>query len=98
MKDVLVERSTTERVANYEEVAEKTLTAKPANEQVIHEDISNEEVTAQHLRFTIKTGHDHFVGVFSVQVMGDLASGRSPSTLIRKHTARYIRWPSFNYK
>ena len=97
MKDVLVERSTTERVANYEEVAEKTLTAN--NEQVIHEDISNEEVTAQHLRFTIKTGHDHFVGVFSVQVMGDLASGRSPSTLIRKHTARYIvLWPSFNYK
>ena len=96
MKDVLVERSTTERVANYEEVAEKTLTV---NEQVIHEDISNEEVTAQHLRFTIKTGHDHFVGVFSVQVMGDLASGRSPSTLIRKHTARYVLWPSFiNYK
>ena len=97
MKDVLVERSTTERVANYEEVAEKTLTAN--NEQVIHEDISNEEVTAQHLRFPIKTGHDHFVGVFSVQVMGDLASGRSPSTLIRKHTARYVLWPSFiNYK
>ena len=92
MKDVLVERSTTERVANYEEVAEKTLTV---NEQVIHEDISNEEVTAQHLRFTIKTGHDHFVGVFSVQVMGDLASGRSPSTLIRKHTARYVHTMAF---
>ena len=81
VKDVLVERSTTERVANYEEVAEKTLAA---SEAMVEEVLSNEEVTAQHLKFTIKSGFHNFVGVFAVEVMGNLASGRSPSTLIRK--------------
>ena len=50
--------------------------------------LSSEEVTAQHLKFIIKSGYDHFVGVFAVEVMGSLASGRSPSRMIRKaHSA-----------
>ena len=44
----MVERSTTERIANYEEIAEKTL---PNNSQ--EQILSNEEMTAQHLKFTI---------------------------------------------
>ena len=78
VKEILVERSTSERVANYEEVVEKTL-EKSGNIQ--HEVLSNEEVTAQHLRFTIRSGYGHFVGVHTVQVMGSTASGRSPVTL-----------------
>ena len=85
VKDILVERSTTERVANYEEVAEKTL--KKSN-SIVEEILSNEEVTAQHLKFTIKSGYEDFVGIFSVEVMGNLASGRSP-TMMRK-TARLV--------
>ena len=80
-----MERSTTERVANYEEVAEKTL--KKSN-SIVEEILSNEEVTAQHLKFTIKSGYEDFVGIFSVEVMGNLASGRSP-TMMRK-TARLV--------
>ena len=84
VKDVMVERSTTERIANYEEIAEKTL---PNNSQ--EQILSNEEMTAQHLKFTIKSGYDHFIGVSSVEVMGSLASGRSPTTISRK-PARYL--------
>ena len=85
VKDILVERSTTERVANYEEVAEKTLNK---SDRIVEEILSNEEVTAQHLKFTIKSGYEDFVGIFSVEVMGNLASGRSP-TMMRK-TARLV--------
>ena len=48
--------------------------------------LSNEEMTAQHLKFTIKSGYDHFVSIFDVEIMGNFASGQSP-TMIRK-TAR----------
>ena len=78
VKDVLVERSTSERVANYEEVVEKTLEKTSKMQQEV---LSNEEVTAQHLRFTIRSGYGHFVGVHGVQVMGSTASGRSPVAL-----------------
>ena len=78
-----MERSTTERVANYEEISEKTL---EKSESMLEEVLSNEEVTASHLKFTIKSGYDNFIGIFNVEVMGNLASGRSP-TMIRK-TAR----------
>lgn len=92
VKDILVERSTTERVANYEEVAEKTL--KKSN-SIVEEILSNEEVTAQHLKFTIKSGYEDFVGVFNVEVMGILASGRSP-TMMRK-TARLVTSTHLQY-
>ena len=83
VKDILVERSTTERVANYEEISEKRW---DKSENVLEEVLSNEEVTASHLKFTIKSGYDNFIGIFNVEVMGNLAGGRSP-TMIRK-TAR----------
>ena len=86
---MIVERSTSERIANYEEIAEKTL---PNTSQ--EEMLSNEEMTAQHLKFTIKSGYDHFIGVSSVEVMGSLASGRSP-TMMRK-PARYYFWQIFD--
>ena len=85
VKDVIVERSTTERIANYEEISEKTL-PNTSEEQML----SNEEMTAQHLKFTIKSGYDHFIGVSSVEVMGSLASGRSP-TMMRKPARYYFR-------
>ena len=56
---------------------------------MFEEMLSNEEMTAQHLKFTIKSGYDHFIGVSSVEVMGSLASGRSPTTISRK-PARYL--------
>ena len=87
----MVERSTTERIANYEEIAEKTL---PNNSQ--EQMLSNEEMTAQHLKFTIKSGYDHFIGVSSVEVMGSLASGRSPTTISRK-PARYLLSALFSH-
>ena len=79
-----MERSTTERIANLEEIAEKTL---PKSDKKIEEILSNEEITAQHLKFTFKSGYSPFIGIFSVEVMGTLASGRSP-TILRK-AARY---------
>ncbi len=84
---MIIERSTTERIANYEEISEKTLPHSPNKK--VEEVISNEEITAQHLRFTIKSGYEPFVGIFSVEVMGSLASGRSP-TMMRK-AARYAQ-------
>ena len=51
--------------------------------KAVEEVLSNEEITAKHLRFMIKSGYDHFVAVHSVEVMGALASGRSP-TVLRK--------------
>jgi hypothetical protein len=79
-----VERSTSERIANYEEVVEKTLSK---SDIALEEVLTNEEVTAQHLKFSFKSGFDHFIGVFNVQIMGSTASGRSP-TVMRK-TPRY---------
>ena len=75
-----MERSNSPRMDNFEEVVEKTL---PKSEKVTEEFLSNEEMTAQHLKFTVKSGYDHFVGIFNVEVLGNLASGQSP-TMMRK--------------
>ena len=75
-----MERSNSAQMTNFEEVVEKTLVQ---SDKVLEEQLSNEEMTAQHLKFTIRSGYDHFVGVFSVEIMGNLASGQSP-TMIRK--------------
>ena len=77
-----MERSNSAQMINFEEVVEKTLVQ---SDKVLEEQLSNEEMTAQHLKFTIRSGYDHFVGVFSVEIMGNLASGQSP-TMIRRAT------------
>ena len=83
MKEILVERSSSIKLENFEEVVEKTL---PKSDQTVAELLSNEELTAHHLKITIKSGYDQFVSIFDVEIMGNLASGQSP-TMIRK-TAR----------
>ena len=77
-----MERSNSAQMTNFEEVVEKTLVH---SDNILEEQLSNEEMTAQHLKFTIRSGYDHFVGVFSVEIMGNLASGQSP-TMIRRAT------------
>ncbi|XP_076441341.1 intraflagellar transport protein 25 homolog [Babylonia areolata] len=73
VKDVVLETSENENSDSFEPMAEKEL--DKLDNQVQTEDFSGGERKAHCLRMVIKSGHDHFVAVYSLKVDGKAIHG-----------------------
>lgn len=68
VKQIVVERSVQNEPVDFEPIAEKELEGTAGQQQF--EEFSTSGATAQHLRFTIKSGHDHFLAIHKISVDG----------------------------
>ncbi|XP_062506809.1 intraflagellar transport protein 25 homolog [Corticium candelabrum] len=68
VKKLTVERSVKAEPVDFELVCDRDLPFTEA--QLQKEEITMDNVSSSHLRFSINTGHDHFVSIHSVVVQG----------------------------
>ncbi|XP_043941403.1 intraflagellar transport protein 25 homolog isoform X1 [Protopterus annectens] len=67
-----IEKSASTEVANFEKCTEKEL--QHVEGQLQTEEFALSQIRATHLRFTIKSGFDHFVSVHRVMVEGSASN------------------------
>jgi heat shock protein beta-11 len=70
VKELIVERSVKADPVDFELVCERDLAFTDTHLQ--KEEIKADSTSASHLRFLIKTGHDHFISVHSIIVQGTI--------------------------